>query len=172
MKDEHLITALRRALARYGTPKLPEDAGADEAHRTHRPVRLLEPRPRTPGWVSVGEIEAAQSPNAYPRLTRRDIKARCRELLAEHDAPVIAMRTLGLRTWVHVAPTPGPTPGPTPERIETLEIPIAVDDGGEVDVRPPTLGVGQDAPVDVTTGTAPVVSTADPLPLGPDVPTA
>lgn len=170
MKDEHLITALRRALARYGTPQLPRDAGADEAHRSRRPVRLLEPRPRTPGWVSVGEIEAAQSPNAYPRLTRRDIKARCRELLDGHDdAPVIAMRTLGLRTWVHVAPPPGPTP----ERLEELEIPIVVDDGGDADARSPALdATGRDAPMNVAPETAPAVSTARPLPAGPDVPTA
>lgn len=103
MKDDHLIAALRRALARYGSPELPPDAADDVAHRTRRPARNGGSRARTPGWVSIGEIEASQPPNSYPRLGRREIKARCRELAAAPDAPVAQVRSLGLRTWVRVA---------------------------------------------------------------------
>ena len=113
MKDDHLMTALRRALARYGSQELPPDAGDDAAHRTRRPARSGAPRARTPGWVSIGEIEASQPPNSYPRLGRREIKRRCRELAAEPDSPVARVRSLGLRTWVRVAGPDRGDGGPT-----------------------------------------------------------
>jgi hypothetical protein len=53
--------------------------------------------------VSIGEVEASQPPNSYPRLSRRAIKTRCRDLAREGEGPVQEVRTLGLRTWVRVA---------------------------------------------------------------------
>jgi hypothetical protein len=103
VKDEHLQYALRHALTRYGTPELPPNAADDAAHRTVRPRRRLAQRPRRPGWVSIGEVEASQPPNSYPRLSRRAIKTRCRDLAREGGGPVQEVRTLGLRTWVRVA---------------------------------------------------------------------
>jgi hypothetical protein len=103
VKDEHLLYALRHALARYGTPELPPNAADDAAHRTVRPRRRGPHRSRRPGWVSIGEVEASQPPNSYPRLSRRAIKTRCRELAREGGGPLQEVRTLGLRTWVRVA---------------------------------------------------------------------
>lgn len=106
MKDDHLITALQRALARFGSPELPPDAGDDAVHRSRRPAGSGVLGARTPGWVSIGEIEASQPPNSYPRLGRREIKVRCRELAAQPDSPVAKVRSQGLRTWVLVAAPP------------------------------------------------------------------
>ncbi len=103
MKDEHLTTALHKALTRFGTSELPTDAHVEDATRAPRRLAPGEPRRRKPGWVTVSEIEAAQSPNAYPRLTRRAIKTRCKELAREDGTPVEEVRAVGLRTWVRVA---------------------------------------------------------------------
>lgn len=107
MKDEHLTTALHKALTRYGTSELPSDAHVEDATRAPRRLAPGESRRRNPGWVTVSEIEASQSPNSYPRLTRRAIKARCKELARQEGTPVEQVRAVGLRTWVRVAaPTP------------------------------------------------------------------
>lgn len=103
MKDEHLTTALQKALTRYGTSELPADAHVEDATRAPRRLAPGESRRRKPGWVTVSEIEAAQSPNAYPRLTRRAIKTRCKELAQEDGTAVEEVRSVGLRTWVRVA---------------------------------------------------------------------
>jgi hypothetical protein len=101
VKDAHLIAALERALHRYGSSDLPDDPATEDA----RPRRARSSRRRTPGWVSVREIEASQSPNTYPRMGRRDIKARCRQLASADGGPVLEVRSAGLRTWVRFAPT-------------------------------------------------------------------
>ncbi len=107
MKDEHLTTALQRALNRYGSSELPEDAHVEGVTRPPRRPALSESLRRKPGWVTVSEIESSQSPNSYPRLTRRAIKARCKELAHEGGTPVVEVRTVGLRSWVRVAaPSP------------------------------------------------------------------
>ena len=108
MKDEHLTTALQKALTRYGTSELPADAHVEDATRAPRRLAPGESRRRKPGWVTVSEIEAAQSPNAYPRLTRRAIKTRCKELAQEDGTAVEEVRSVALRTWVRVA-APNPS---------------------------------------------------------------
>lgn len=100
MKDAHLFAALHRALQRYGSSDLPDDPAAEGG----RPCRARTARRRAPGWVSVREIEASQSPNTYPRMGRRDIKARCLDLAAADGGPVLEVRSAGLRTWVRFAP--------------------------------------------------------------------
>lgn len=144
MKDDHLIAALRRALARYGSTELPPDAADEDAHRSRRPARAGASRERTPGWVSIGEIEASQPPNSYPRLGRREIKTRCRELAAEPDAPVAQVRSLGLRTWVRVAPPAlGDAGSASAARSATAE-----DSAGE-DVQGPRRGKDDDPGADL-----------------------
>ncbi len=115
MQHKHLVTALLRALDRYGTPEartdatpptvadpLAPDANVPIARPRSRPT--FPHRSRRPGWVSVGEIEAAQSPNTYPRLTRKAIRDGCRALAGEDDSPVAEVSAVGLRTWVRVVP--------------------------------------------------------------------
>ena len=139
MKDEHLMVALRQALRRYGSAELPIDAADDAVHRSVRQRRPEPARSRRPGWISVGEIEACQSPNSYPRRSRRAIKTRCLDLTREADGPVKEVRTLGLRTWVRVAfadaasqpaPSDAATAGeaglPTPLRSD-LDDPVPED---------------------------------------------
>ena len=115
MQQKHLVTALLRALDRYGTPRARTDAtpptDADPlAPATSVPLKHLVTRPsfphrsRRPGWVSVGEIEAAQSPNTYPRLTRKSIRDGCRALMEQEGSPVAEVTVSGLRTWVRVVP--------------------------------------------------------------------
>ena len=120
VKDTHLIIALYRALDRYGSTSLPDDDGARSERK--RGGAWHEERRRSPGWVSVSEIESSQSPNTYPRLTRRAIRQRCEALSGQEGSPV--QRTEkgsgGLRTWVLVAP-PGErrkTPRDEPEYDE------------------------------------------------------
>lgn len=114
MKDAHLIDALLRAARRYGSHAGPSDANALEERAPRTPARRLGLR--TPGWVSVGEIDACQSPNSYPRLGRREIRQRCEALAREGGSPVRGVRrgSGGLRTWVLVKapPTDGPPPAP------------------------------------------------------------
>ena len=102
MKDAHLIAALERAVQRYGTSELPDDPATE----TGRPRRARTARRRQPGWVSVREIEASQSPNTYPRLNRREIKVRCHQLARAEGGPVLEVQMAGLRTWVRFAPAP------------------------------------------------------------------
>ncbi|MDZ7708420.1 MAG: hypothetical protein U5J97_11125 [Trueperaceae bacterium] len=112
MKDEHLTTALQKALNRYGSSELPEDAHVEGVTRPPRRPSLSESLRRKPGWVTVSEIESSQSPNSYPRLTRRAIKARCKELAHAGGTPVVEVRTVGLRSWVRVAaPSPSAPQG-------------------------------------------------------------
>lgn len=112
MKDEHLFSAVQRALVRYGSSELPEDPTADVPRPARRPRAGLRRRRRS-GWVSVREIEASQSPNTYPRLKRRDIRARCKQLAAEEGGRVLEVRTAGLRTWVRFAHLPPGEPDAT-----------------------------------------------------------
>jgi len=102
LKDAHLVAALERALQRYGSSQLPDDPAAEAG----RPRRHRTSRRRQPGWVSLREIEASQSPNTYPRLTRREIKVRCYQLARGEGGPVLEVRMAGLRTWVRFAPAP------------------------------------------------------------------
>lgn len=134
MKDEHLTTALHKALTRYGTSELPEDAHVEGVTRPPRRPSLGESLRRKPGWVTVSEIEASQSPNTYPRLTRRAIKARCKELASEGGTPVVEVRTVGLRSWVRVgAPSPSAR-----EDVDGLRRGFDPDD--IIDVGQPDLG--------------------------------
>ncbi len=123
MQQKHLVTALLRALDRYGTPRARTDAtpptDADPlAPATSVPLKHLVTRPsfphrsRRPGWVSVGEIEAAQSPNTYPRLTRKAIRDGCRALAQQEGSPVGEVAVSGLRTWVRVVPPATVAPVP------------------------------------------------------------
>lgn len=115
VRDTHLIIALYRALDRYGSSSVPEDE--EDATRSERGRHgpWYQERRRSPGWVSVAEIEACQSPNTYPRLTRRAIRARCQSLATESGSPVrgVEERPGGMRTWVLVAP-PGDERGGGP----------------------------------------------------------
>lgn len=124
MKDAHLLAALERALQRYGSSDLPDDPADDAA----RPKRRRTVRRRTPGWVSVREIEASQSPNTYPRMKARDINVRCRELARADGGPVLETRTAGLRTWVRFAPPPQPPAPPPPGSADVAA------EGGAVEV--------------------------------------
>lgn len=103
MKDAHLFAALDAAVQRFGTSELPDDADADASRPRKRGRRG---RRRTPGWVSIREIEACQPPNTYPRFGRRVIKVRCAQLARVEEGPVLEMRLAGLRTWVRYAPQP------------------------------------------------------------------
>lgn len=124
MKDEHLTTALHKALTRYGSSELPEDAHVEGFARPPRRPSLGESLRRKPGWVTVSEIESSQSPNSYPRLTRRAIKARCKELAHEGGTPVVEVRTVGLRSWVRVA-APSPSAREGADGHETSAVPTA-----------------------------------------------
>ena len=144
MKDTHLIIALYRALDRYGSSTVPHgDAVSDP--RSEKPPH--QDRRRSPGWVTVAEIEASQSPNTYPRLTRRDIHVRCENLSKDAGSPVRSVERAahGLRTWVLVAP-PGEDPSGTP----------ATPGGGDVerDVAPGTPPPPEESPRDARTSGA------------------
>ena len=107
MKDTHLIIALYRALDRFGSSSVPDDEGPRDA----RPVPHAGERRRRPGWVSVAEVEASQSPNTIPRLTHDAIRTRCLTLSAEQGSPVHGITETPERcTWVLVAP-PGDASG-------------------------------------------------------------
>ena len=146
MKDEHLTTALRKALTRFGTSELPADAHVEDATRAPRRPSANESRRRTPGWVTVSEIEAAQSPNSYPRLTRRAIKTRCKELAREDGTPVEEVRAVGLRTWVRIAAPSSSAredANPVAEPVVTDLVTDLVTDVGPRDLgQPDSGGVG------------------------------
>lgn len=111
MKDAHLISAMLRAVQRYGSTALPSDGALHRSDGPRRHVRISGASLRSPGWVSIGEIEACQSPNTYPRLSRREIRTRCEALAREGSSPVRAVRkgSAGFRTWVLVeTPTLSP----------------------------------------------------------------
>ncbi|MEX2501791.1 MAG: hypothetical protein WD336_05395 [Trueperaceae bacterium] len=119
--NQHLITALRRALERYGAPDsrlaaappAEPDPLAPDATVPLAPKRVRSVAPsrlRQPGWVTVGEIEASQSPNTYPRLTRKAIREGCRALEGVESSPVAEVRSSGLRTWVRVVPVVAQAP--------------------------------------------------------------
>lgn len=107
MKDTHLIIALYRALDRFGSSSVPDDEGTRDAS----PAPHTGGRRRSPGWVSVDEVEASQSPNTIPRLTHSAIRERCLSLVTEDGSPVHEIaETPDERTWVLVAP-PGEASG-------------------------------------------------------------
>lgn len=97
MQDKHLRHALQVALERYGSRSVPE-LGDGEGVRPRRTKRR-----RTVGWVTVREVEASQSPNAYPRLSRRIIRVRCEGWVGRPNSPVLEVRQTGFRTWVRVS---------------------------------------------------------------------
>lgn len=150
MKDEHLTTALNKALTRYGTSELPADAHVEDATRTPRRLVPGEPRRRKPGWVTVSEIESSQSPNTYPRLTRRAIKTRCKELAREDGTLVDEVRAVGLRTWVRVAatrPSAHEDVNGVAEGVATDLVTELATDIGRLDIVQPDLaGAGNGAP--------------------------
>jgi hypothetical protein len=136
VKDAHLITALERAVQRYGSSELPDDPAAEAG----RPRRTRTARRRQPGWVSIREIEASQSPNTYPRLTRREIKVRCYQLARAEGGPVLEVQSAGLRTWVRFVPAPaapsegGPSAGQDVDRPGGGIDADAIADGGQADL--------------------------------------
>jgi hypothetical protein len=85
-------------LERYGSRSVPELSENDQGVRPRRTKRR-----RPVGWVTVREVEASQSPNAYPRLTRRTIRVRCEGLVGRPNSPVLEVRQTGFRTWVRVS---------------------------------------------------------------------
>lgn len=136
MKDAHLFAALDAAVRRFGTSEFPDDATADAS----RFPRLAgRGRRRSPGWVSIREIEACQPPNTYPRFGRRVIKVRCAQLAREEEGPILEMRLAGLRTWVRFAP-------PRPAAPDDDEVPERAATDPEAWVEGDAAGIAATAP--------------------------
>lgn len=127
MKDRHLLEAIRRAQAR----RVPLPASGEEDERV-----------QDPPWVTLGDIEACQSANTYPRWSRRAIRERCEQLAREGGEPRLRVLRAagGLRVWVWLdAPAPSATGR---EPADPAEPATPVEDASVADHELPPTGAG------------------------------